>query len=341
VKTETPRAPFTNREFVAAIRAELDDAGHQDIPISRQWFEERADGVGICVNAPVGAALTVPLKVMDSFQNAKRPDDLKHVREVAMALVTLKRAERMLENYAKDVRTAAIAEIASARAEGLDILLEDVGFKPVSASNLTGKDWKDAVQYVVASVEVRHTSFYLRPTTSELWIGKPIEIVKELADIREQQRERQNRLAELDALRADLIVDQITLDLLATHGLNAGAVLERVWKEQCVNLTVQHDGQDTALSLVSADGEVSAFIMLEDAIWNGEHLWFRGDEHLKDHRHLIGGSVGDLVRHPVFASRTIVDVFHRHADHIVFDLSDKVLFDIDSGFLRRAERLVA
>lgn len=325
---------FTNGQFVAAIRTELDAAGHQDIGISRQWIDEDTPGYAYLVHVPVGAALTVPLKVMEGFFRAKNEDDLNwHAREFAMALANLKRAEKMLEKYARDIRKAAVVEIAAARAVGLDILLDDVGFKPAYAYHLTGKDWKDAAFHILASVKVRHTSFFLRPTVSELWIEEPADFAKELADIREEQRERQNRIAEMDALGADLVVDQITLDLLAAHGLDAEEVLSAVWKKQCVNLTVDHLGRETSLSLISSGGYVTASILLQDAIWNGEHLWFTGEEHMKDHKQLIGKTVGDLVRHPVFTSRPIVDVLNRHADHVVFDLSDKVMFDADSGRL--------
>ena len=325
---------FTNRQFVEAIRAELDDAGHQDIPISRQWIEEGVPGYGYLVHVPVSPELTIPLKVMQGFFDAKDLDDLRsHAREFATALANLTRAEKMLVKYARDVRAAAVAEITAARAVGLDMLLEDVGFKPTYAWHLTGKDWKSAALHILASVKVRHTAFFLRPTVSELYVGEPADVAKELADVCKDQRERQDRIAEFDALGADLIVDRITLDLLTTHGLNVEEVLTAVWNRQCVNLTVEHLGRETSLSLISSNGHVTASISLEDAIWNGEHLWFVGDEQMTDHTSLIGKSVGELVRHPVFSSRPIVNIFHRHADHVVYDLSDKMLFDADSGQL--------
>lgn len=174
-----------------------------------------------------------------------------------------------------------------------------------------------------------------------MWVEEPTQVAEELSDILDEQRERQARIAELDAQSADLIVDAITLDLLEAHGLDAIEVLTRVWKEQCVNLTVDYRGTDVSLSIISSAGETSASIQLPEAFWNGKHLWFGGDEREKDHRHLIGKSLGGLVPHPAFNSRPIVDVFHRHADHVVFDLSDKVMFDADTGRLWREERLAA
>lgn len=60
-----------------------------------------------------------------------------------------------------------------------------------------------------------------------------------------------------------------------------------------------------------------------------------------DHGHLIGKSLEGLVRHPAFASRPIVDVLRRHTDHVVLDLSDKVMFDANTDRIWREERLVA
>jgi hypothetical protein len=111
--------------------------------------------------------------------------------------------------------------------------------------------------------------------------------------------------------------------------------LEQVWKTQCVNLKVQHLGRETSLSLISSRGCVTASIGLNEAYWNGEYLWFQGEESTKSHVDLVGRSLGDLVSHPTFASRPIVGVENRRIDHIVFDLSEKMLFDADTGRIWR------
>ena len=333
---------FPNRDFVAMVRAELAAAGRPDIMIERNWIDENQPGYAFLLHVPVGTELTVPLMAMDGFFDTRTNEDRKsYAVEFAKALINLKSAEAMLTKYARDVRRAANAAVAAARADGLDILLDRVGFKPTYACHLTYEAWRDAALHVLAEVTIRHTSFYLRPTTSILWVEEPAEVEKELQDIVEEQRELQYRMAELDAGGYDLVVDQITLDLLEAHGFDTVETLTRVWKEQCVNLKAEHAGHDVSLSLISFGGVTTASIQLQDAIWNGEHLWFLGDEHMKDHKHLIGKSVGDLVRHPVFASRPIVNVFNRHTDHVVFDLSQKVMFDADTGRLWREERLAA
>lgn len=335
-------ATFTNREFVAAVRSELASAGRPDIGFERSWIDEDTRGDRLLVHVPLGTELSVPLKVMNSFFEMKSQEDLKwHATEFAKALVNLKLGEAMLLKYARDVRRSANAAVASARAEGLDILLEKVAFKPTYAYHLTHKAWKDAAHHVLAAVTVRHTSFFLRPTTSNVWIEEPADVATELAGILDDQRERQARMAELDSRRCDLIVDRITLDLLAAHGLDATEALERVWKEQCLNLTVQHEGRDVSLSLITSDGYATASLQLPEAIWNGEHLWFRDEKHEGDHKHLIGKSLGDLVTHPALTARPIVDVFRRHKVHVVFDVSDKLMFDADTGRIWQEQRLAA
>ncbi|TPG40569.1 hypothetical protein EAH79_11790 [Sphingomonas koreensis] len=335
-------ATFTNRQFVAAVHSELATMGRPDIPFERSWFDENALGDRLLVHVPVGSELTVPLKVMDRFFDMQTTEDLKcNASEFAKALVNLKLAEAMLLTYARAVRLSANAVVADAREQGLDVLLDRVGLKPTYAYHLTGKSWKEAAYHVLAAVTIRHTSFYLRPHTSTVWVEKPAQVAEELSHVLREQRERQDRASELDAMRADLIVDAITLDLLEAHGIDAIEVLTRVWKEQCVNLTVDYLGTDVSLSITSSAGEASASILLPEAFWNGEHLWFRGDEQEEDHKHLIGRSLGVLVPHPAFTSRPVVDVFREHTDHVVFDLSDKVMFDADTGRLRREERLAA
>ena len=336
------RTTFTNRQFVEMVRAELAAAGRTDVTIERSWIDEDEPGYSFLLRVPVGTELSLPLRPMENFFETRSHEDRKwHAVEFANALINIRSAEAMLLKYARDVRRSANAAVAAARADGLDILLDRVGFKPTYAYHMTQKAWKDAALHVLAAVTIRNMSFYLRPETTGLWVEEPADIVGEMASLLEEQRERQIRLAELEAQGCDLIVDQITLDLLAAHGLDAEEVLARVWKKQCVNLIVEHNGREASLSLVTSNGEANASIILDDAIWNGQHLWFTGDEHMKDHKHLIGGSVGDLVRHPVFASRPIIDVFHRHADHVVFDLSRKVMFDADTGRLWSEDRLAA
>lgn len=339
---QATRTTFSDRDFVAAVRTELAAAGRTDVVIERMWIDEDEPGYPFLLHVPVGTELSVPLQAAASFFEVVDADGLqRHAVAFAKALINLKQAEAMLVRYARDVRRAANATIAAARADGLNVLLDRISFKPTYAFHLTGTSYKDAAYQVLAAVTVRHTSFYLRPETSTIWVERPGDVAEELQNLLKEQKERQGLIADLDAIDADLIVDAITLDLLAAHGLDAADVLRRVWKKQCLNLQVEYDGRSTALSLITSRGMVTASIDLPQAFWNGEHLWFNGDERSVDHQTLVGRSLGDLVPHPAFTSRKVAAVTVRHIDHISFDLSEKFRFDADSGRIWGDERLAA
>ena len=342
MNTEKTRTWFTYRQFVAFIEIALAEAGHADVPVSRQWIDEDTPGYPCLMHVPIGAALTVPLKPLDYFFDVKDVDGLAwHAAEFAKALVNLARAERILEKYARDVRTAAVAAIAAARRDGLNVLLEGVGFKPTYAHHLTSGSWKDAALHVLASIKVRHTDFHLRPRVSEVRVEEPAEVAQALADVIKEQRERQDRLDELDALGADLIVDALTIELLEAHDLDVAQVLGEAWRRQCVNLRVEQGGRESWLSIVTSGGRATASADLGSAHWNGEYLWLTDGDRATGNAGLVGKSLGDLVQHPVFSRRTIVAVEDRHIDHFVFDLSDKLLFDAETGRTWRGERLAA
>lgn len=331
-------ATFTNRDFVAAVRTELASAGHADIPFERSWFDEDTPGERLLVHVPVGTEFTVPLRVLDRHFDMTTAEDLKrNAAEFAMALINLRLAETMLLRYAREVRKAANKAVADARAEGLDILLEAVGFKPTYAYHLNWKSWKDAAAHVLAAVTIRQTSFFLRPESRTFWVEEPQDVATEMRDVTDDQRSRQMRRAELDRVGADLVVDAVTLDLLNCHGLDASEVLTAVWKSQCVNLKVQYRGSEADMSLVTGDGDVRASIALPEGHWNGEHLWFSGDESSVDHQHLVGGTLGDLLPHPAFTNRPVVGIKKHCGEQFSFDLSDKLLFDGDTGRLWRDE----
>ena len=342
-----PVHPVTNRRFIELVRAKLDADGHCDIPISRQWIDEDTPGEPFLLNVPVGSGLTVPLKPRhDLFDVREESQFLNQADHFAVALVTLQRAERMLVKYAADVRREAAKSIAKARAEGLDVLLADVGFKPTYAWHLTGNSWKESAYHILADVTVRHTSFYLQPTTSQVYVEEPEHVTKELADIFAEQRERQELLAELDAVGADAIIDAVTLNLLRTHAVDVEEVLRQVCKKQHVAIPVQLDGYETRLCLISSHGKIESSMMFDGAFWNGEHVWLTG-ENIEDGLDLIGKTLAGKVKHPVIASRTVVHIDHRPAefnrqDLYNLDMSPTFLFDADTGRIWQQEvRLAA
>lgn len=336
---------MTKREFVRLVRAKLDADGHRDIAIERNWIDVDADGHPFLLRVPVGTELEVPLRPMEGLFEIGADDTDTQIGHYAKALVTLKRSEKTLVRYAGDVRRAANAEIATARAEGLDLLLKEVSFKPTRAYHLARADWKDAALHVLACVRVQHTSFNLRPTTSDLLVEEADDVAAEMLGLRVDQRERQAKLAEMELAGYDLMVDAITLDLLAAHGLDATEVLRDVWKRESLHLTVKLDVIDTRLSLMASDGVVTASIELENAYWNGEHLWFTDEALHTGHAEMAGKALGNLVSHPTFAARPITSVkpFGPKAERelIYFDISEKFYFDADTGRIWREERLAA
>ena len=336
---------MSNRKFVALVRAKLDAAGRTDIAIDRLWINEDSPGYKFLLNVPVGAELVVPLRAQEgpSHRSAEAVD--WHIDYFAQALINLKSAEKMLAKYALEVRREAHKQIKAARAAGLDVSLENVGFEPTYAVCLSGSDWKEAADHVLAQLTVRNTSFFLRPETSHITVEEPADVAKELKWVLEDQRKHQARLAEMDALGADLEVDAITIDLLVAHGFDPVEILRQVWKTQCVNLAVPHGGFESHFSLVSFDGRVTAGINLGNAYWNGGHLWFLDEERLVGNEDLVGKTLGGVIDHPAFASRSVLKVVggqeNGRRDLVFVDLSDKLLFDADTGRIWGQERLAA
>lgn len=333
--TQNPSVTMTNREFIALVRAKLDTADRQDVAIDRLWIDEDEPGYSFLLNVPVGPELVVPLKPTNDFFDCPTGNLDWHIDYFATALINLKSAEKMLTTYAQDIRREARKQIAAARAEGLDVSIVNVGFKPTYAWHMSGKDWRAAAYHVLAEIKLRHTSFFLRPKTSSIWVEQPSNVAMEIEPLLKEQRDRQARLAEMNAKGADLELDAITLDLLAAHGLDAVEILTKLWKTQCVNLKIQHLGRDAKLSLISSNGKVTAGIVLENAFWNGKHLWFPQGCSQTNYEDLVGKTLVGLIDHPAFGSHVVVKVEsgreHGRPDLIHIDLSRKLLFDADSG----------
>lgn len=336
----------TNRRFIALVRAKLDADGHHDIPVSRQWIDEDDSESSFLLKVPVGSDLFVPLKARHSwFPSTEDVEFLDQAVHFAQALVTLRQAERMLVKYASDVRRAAAKVIAEARANGLDVLLADVGFRPTYAWHLTGRDWKEAASHILANVSVRHTSFYLQPSTSRSYVEEPEHVAEALKDILDEQRARQGRLAELEQVGADLVLDAITHDLLRMHVPDLEEVLRHVWKRQSISIPIRVDGQTTQLCLTTSNGTLESSVKLDGAYWNGEHVWLI-DENIEDGLDLVGKTLASKVKHPAFARRTVVHI-DRSPPHIdrrdlyFLDMSPTFLFDADTGRIWQEEESAA
>lgn len=327
---------MSNRRIIELVRASLDQMGHQDIAVDRQWIDEDTPGEPFLLNVPVGADLIVPLRALSGFLEVGANERMSdYVRHFAGALVNLRRAERMLGKYSRDVRRAALRAITDARADGLDVQLAGVGFKPTYAWHLSGSSWKDAASHVLAVVEVRCTSFYLQPEVARIIVEEPEDVAHELETLLDEQRERQARLVELGAAGADLVIDGITLDLLRMHVSDVAGALREVWRRQHLSLPIQIDGFDTNLSLITSDGSLESGLQTPEAYWNGRYLWMTGKDP-ENGLDLVGKTLAGRVSDPTLSSRPLVrieradgrpqwrDLFH-------FDMSDRYLFDADTG----------
>ena len=170
--THNKSKPFiTNRGVIALIRAKLDAEGHSDVAVSRQWIDEDTPGEPFLLNVPLGTELFVPLRAMEGFFNIQDQEDADwHASLFAQALVNLQKATKMLLTYAAKVKKEALAQVAAARADGLDIQFSGISFKSTYVRALSGMDWKEAAFGVLAEVSIRNTSFHLQPEVSSFCV---------------------------------------------------------------------------------------------------------------------------------------------------------------------------
>ena len=330
--------PLSSRQFIDQVRQRLTTKGHPDILLSRLWIEKELTDEPLALNVPVGPEHTVTLRsVKVDFWND--PALLEHtIGHYADALINLRHAEQSILDYVEDVRRQALKAIAEARSEGLDLRLEGVGLRPVQAIHLSQDGWEDAASYIVAVIKVRHLSSALQYEVSELPADNPEVLREMLSDVKARHAENQSRLHEMDQSGYDLEIDALTYDLLKVHFDDVAALLNAVQKEDCINLDIDHDGRKCPMSISSFKGRVSVNLQLEDIFWNGEHLWYPKASLFEVQQ---GSVLGDRIAHPVFASRPILRIESGLHDLVSFDLSERLLFDAESGSLWSSAQLAA
>lgn len=123
MRDRTDTAFIANREFISLVRAQLDARGQSEVIVECNWIEEETFGGPWLLNVPVGIEFSIPLKRSDHLYNEPASALESHVDYFASALINLHQAEKALVKYAHDVRRAANALLAAARATGLDLLL--------------------------------------------------------------------------------------------------------------------------------------------------------------------------------------------------------------------------
>lgn len=328
--------PIDFQRFVERVRRQLDADGQHDIPISRQWIDQETPGYRFHLHVPIGAELLLSLKPLENLYRFSDPSVMeRHVKDFASALLTLRKVERKLIKYSRDMRRAAADVITDARAQGLDLLLVDVGFKPTYASHLTYASLQDSLSHILAVVKVRQTSGCLRPELTEIVIEEPEDVIHELEEVIEEQRARQGRLAQLDAIGADLVVDAITLDLLRAHVPDVEEVLREAWRNEGVSVPVVLEGHDTWLRLMTINGTVESSLDLKDVFWSEGHVHLLG-VNAENGLDLVGKTLVGKVKHPVLSSYKVVHIDRSFtgsggSDGYQLDQSKSFLFNADTG----------
>jgi len=325
------------RKLFALVRAGLDSAGRQDIPFEQSWVNDEREGYLFTIDMPVGPDLVLPLVPLERMVEVVDHEQIERfATSLVRSAINMKRAEKMIGRYVNAVARAARREIEAARASGLDVLLERVGLKPTYSWHLAHSDWKEAAAHALAQVNIRNTSFYLRPEITSVIIEEPDDVAYELSQVFEDQRERQSQLQRLQELGADLEVDSVTVDLLRVHGFSITETLREVHRSQCVNLPESDGDPAGRLSITSSSGSANASLVLKDAIWNGSVLWFVDEVDRDWLRARVGGTLGERINHPVLASLEVAEIERLDTEHrpmIRFKAADQLLFDAETGRL--------
>ena len=210
-KNYEPRRPY--REFLAAIREELDAAAAPDIRFHESWLRKNVLGEEFLIEVPLGPEMVVPLRV------GNHPDLLlddqawrNEARSFAKAIINLANGKSELLSHAERIRAATRDVVLAAMDAGLNVRLAGIRFKPTRASHL--EDPRSACDHVLMEVDIETTSPSLGRQTTSILVEEEENIEDLLDDEFDHQRSRQTRLDELARLEADLELDDISLELL-------------------------------------------------------------------------------------------------------------------------------
>ena len=121
-KNYEPRRPY--REFLAAIREELDAAAAPDIRFHESWLRKNVLGEEFLIEVPLGPEMVVPLRV------GNHPDLLlddqawrNEARSFAKAIINLANGKSELLSHAERIRAATRDVVLAAMDAGLNVRL--------------------------------------------------------------------------------------------------------------------------------------------------------------------------------------------------------------------------
>ncbi len=349
-KRQGPRR--LHREFIAAIRTELDAAGATRIRVDRSWLRTNAEGEAFLLEAPVGPEMVVPLRPGDSAELLLDEASCEaEAKLFAKALINLDRGKQELLTHAEAVRAAVRSEVLVALEGGTSVRLAGVRFKPTRVNNLEDPD--SACDHVFVEVDIETTSPNLGRQTTSILVEEMEDIASLLRDEFDHQRSRQARLEELAALEADLEIDDIGLELLRwpTIGsgddlgrqskLDPGEVLDELLRDGSVTIKLT-GGQ--VLYVHNDCGVAQVTMTSSEANWSGQYLWLSGPRADEDHSDRVGRTLEGLLHNPIFANRKVeyASQFEGTA-HQLFSFNNprRWLYDAQTGHLRQRSKLSA
>ncbi|MDG5750454.1 hypothetical protein P8R33_04990 [Qipengyuania sp. XHP0211] len=327
-------------DFATRVRKELALAGHGDVACRTAWLSRATQGDPFQMNVPVASDLVITIRPSVAGRRTARDEDWTlEARAFASALITLDQGKDSLAEYARTMRAAAMREIDSARALGLDIRLAAVGFMPCRAHTLDREDRQEALDYVICEIQVEMTSYSLGREILFLTIEEPEDVPAAVGEHLDIQKERQAREDELEEFGADLEISDISLEILDLTGRPPHEILRDLLERN--ERVIKLDG-DVRIGLTNDFGVVEVSLETEELLWNGKSLQLRNGAGPLEPSTITGKSLGEHISDPVFASRPInfCTTYGGSQSHFLYD-EERSYIDLTDGRHWKVERPVS
>jgi hypothetical protein len=328
------------RSLARRVTHLLQSSGNADVRFERRWMAS-GDGDLISVQAPIGPELSISLRPRSQDSRMLTLEEIDcFAEDIAVALVTLKKAQKVVRRYAAQMRQAALATLDELNSQGLDMQLTRVGFMPLRARDLSLPDWRDSASRIVCCLDIRHAADWQGFETTTLTIDEPDEVDDEIRSLGIDVDSNQARCAALDAAGIDLVLDSISLDILASHDIDPVSALRALVNSN--KAVMKHETNDPAIELyLDRSGEyVTIKILTAKAFWDGKMLVFEtADASLSDLK--PGCSLGALFPHPAFQARPIELSADIGKPIVTFALDRRVRFNAFEGKIWTEEAAAA
>lgn len=320
-----------HRKFVDDIRQNLDELGNADIMLRPSWLIERDKGDPFSLEVPVGPDLVVSLRPRHiEGKEAASEIWVREAETFSSALVTLKAGENTLVSYADEMRDAAVDEVRKAQADGLDIRLAGIGFKPAYAHTLDRTDREDALNYIIAEVKLEVTSYDLKREIVSLTLDEPEDVVSAIQEHANVQRERQCREDELHDCGADLEISDIGIDILRLAGRRPEQILADLHRRGSEDIVLEGG---IRIGVMQDSGLVEVSLETEEIYWNGKVLQIRKKSEIDHAEDLPARPLSELITDRVFAGRPVSHITnHGEGDTVYY--FDETRFYFDASAMR-------